>query len=65
MSSKSFHSTGTRTVPIYETRRHYIIKTPKAYEVYRHEGTAAVKCATIGLSLGFDRAKAELEKREK
>jgi hypothetical protein len=49
---------------IYETGKHYIIKTDKAYEVYRNTTTAAIKCATIGLSLGLDRAIAEVTRRE-
>ncbi len=52
------------TTPIlYDTGSHYIILVGKAYEVYRNQGCAAVKCATIGSSLGFARAKAEADRR--
>lgn len=53
---------------LYERAGHYVIKNAKgAYEVYRPNGTAATRCATIGEgaapNLGFIRAKAECDKR--
>lgn len=35
----------------------------KGFEVYRHEGTAAVRVASIGRSYGVARAIAECDKR--
>lgn len=36
----------------------------KAYEIFRHEATSAVRCAIVGISLGMDRVKAEIARRQ-
>jgi hypothetical protein len=49
---------------LYSNPSHYVIDAgKKGYEVYRHEGTAAVRAASIGRSLGLDRAISEANKR--
>lgn len=53
---------------LYERAGHFVTKNAKgAYEVYRPNGTAAIRCATIGdgaaPNLGFARAKAECDAR--
>jgi hypothetical protein len=55
-----------KTWPIYELGRHWITKTEKGFEVYRIEGVASVRCATIGFtgSDGLIRAIAECKRRE-
>jgi len=53
---------------LYEKGNYTVRSHPKGhFEVYRNQGTAAVKCATIGKGpgphLGYERAKAEVDKR--
>lgn len=35
-----------------------------SYEIYRQGPTSAVRCAIIGLSLGMDRVRAEIARRQ-
>lgn len=48
---------------LYQTGRYSVRCGAKFFEVYRDETCAAVRCASIGFSLGLDRAKAEADKR--
>ncbi|HVI06603.1 MAG TPA: hypothetical protein VM711_10980 [Sphingomicrobium sp.] len=52
---------------VYETATHYVIRVARGYEVYRNDGVAAVRVASIGDGpaprLGFTRAKAEADRR--
>lgn len=52
---------------VYEQGRHWVARTPKGFEVYRIDGVASVRCAVIGFvgQKGLERAKAEIERREK
>jgi len=51
---------------IYETSKHYVLKTAKGFDVYRNEATVAVRCARIGFSgeKGLRRAIEEIKRRE-
>lgn len=51
---------------LYETPsgKFWVMKTLKAYEVYRNTITHAERCAVIGLSLGLERAIAEADKQD-
>ena len=48
---------------LFQKGDYWIIRAAKAYEVYQFTGTVGCRCAIIGLSLGLDRAIAEIERR--
>jgi len=50
-------------LPLYENGDFWVTQTDKAYEVYKTGITASVRYATIGKSLGLDRAKKECDRR--
>jgi hypothetical protein len=49
---------------LYENDSHWVFDAgPKGYEVYKNTITHSVRVASIGRSLGLDRAIAEADKR--
>lgn len=49
---------------LYDVGTHFVIDAgKKGFEVYRNGPTAATRCASIGRSLGLQRAKLEADKR--
>ena len=53
-----------RSVVLYENKGVYVVKASNTYEVYvpTKSGVSAVRMATIGESLGLQRACAECDK---
>lgn len=50
---------------IYENNGFFILRTAKAFEVYKPTSTAAVKCGTVGLTFpnAWGRAVSECDRR--
>lgn len=51
---------------IYQTSNYHVVRAPYGFDVYRNEGTGAVRCARIGYKgdKGLQRAKDEIAKRD-
>ena len=52
---------------VYETEKHWVLRVPSGFEVYRTGVCVSVRCAQIGFTgeEGMKRALAEVERREK
>lgn len=48
---------------VFEHNGDYIDDDGKSYNVFQHQGTHAVKVASVGKSFGLERAKEELLRR--
>ena len=48
---------------LYEVGQFWVCLGTRGYEVYKNGATHSTRVATIGKSLGFERAKAEADKR--
>lgn len=51
---------------VFKTAKHWVLRTPKGFEVYFISITHSTRCAVIGYTgqNGLDRAKAEIARRE-
>ncbi len=49
---------------LYENATHWVWDDEKAFTVFRNDVTCSYRVATIGKSLGLDRAIAEADKRD-